>query len=357
VETDREQAARSFVDIVRQAVARRHPGERRWAMPLSGGRDSRYLLLSLLRAGARPECCVTTRQFPPRSNIDAEVAAGLTESLCIPHVIVDPLDRFQAECAKNLRTHFLADEHAWFVSVANYLEREVELSFDGIGGDTLSGHWLRMPWRKAYEHGRFDEVAGMLVPQGGRLRGTPGVRAEWITDADSIRGRIVTELRRFGGTLNPVTQFMFWSRTRREIGLMPTCLVRSIPAYAPYLDTELYEYLSGISPEVMEVNTIHDRAFELEFPEWNHLPFSPYGTRQKAFLHYAGFTARMLAYSATRGGLGLATALKYPFVLARCLVGRNRLNRRIVSPARVLFNVQLDCVRSGGGRTRGGSQG
>ncbi|EFE66073.1 LOW QUALITY PROTEIN: conserved hypothetical protein, partial [Streptomyces viridosporus ATCC 14672] len=81
------QAVDGFVDLFRASVARRLPGEP-YDLPLSGGRDSRHILLELCRRGAPPRRCVSGAKFPPDPGADARVAAALAGRLGLPHTVV-----------------------------------------------------------------------------------------------------------------------------------------------------------------------------------------------------------------------------------------------------------------------------
>jgi len=118
----RGEAIDAFIAIARAAIRRRLPSVEDVALPLSGGRDSRHILLELCEAGHQPRFCVTVKHFPPRNNSDAECAAQITKALGINHVILNqPESRFQVELRKNLKTDFCTDEHTHFMVLADYL--------------------------------------------------------------------------------------------------------------------------------------------------------------------------------------------------------------------------------------------
>ena len=85
----RDEVIDTYISLFRSAIERRLQNCGKTAAPLSGGRDSRHILLELCRAGHPPDITATLRHLPPRSNGDAESAAELTSALKIPHTIVD----------------------------------------------------------------------------------------------------------------------------------------------------------------------------------------------------------------------------------------------------------------------------
>jgi asparagine synthetase B (glutamine-hydrolysing) len=161
----RAAAIEGYIDLFRVAIARRLvPGDDA-AVPLSGGRDSRHILLELCRAGRPPRLAVTMRHYPPFSDEDAAVATDVARAAGVPHVVLPQGgDRFAAEIEKNRRTGFCADEHAWMLPLAAYLRGRVRYAYDGIGGDVLSAGLFLTPERVALtEAGRLTDLAAGMA--------------------------------------------------------------------------------------------------------------------------------------------------------------------------------------------------
>jgi asparagine synthase (glutamine-hydrolysing) len=335
-----EAAVEGFVDLARQAVRRRLPSGRRCALPLSGGRDSRYLLFSLLEAGEKPDFCITGGRYPPFTDDDVEIAAMVARELSLRHVVVPPpLRRVVAETRRIRKTHFLTDEHAWLFSVVDALRQDgAETSYDGIGGDVLTGLFLKLKWRPSYEAGRLDEATEQILDRLPVLAPTIPLDGPVSFPRDDVAARIQKELRRHAHTPNPVTQFMFWNRTRREIALVPACMLAGITSYCPFLDTDFYTFLSALGPEVTGSHTIHDRAFHAAFPRYAHLPFAPRGRKRRAFGHYASFSLELAAYALSRGEFALTW--RYPRRLLNGLARREKLGR--LSPEMALYYLELN---------------
>jgi asparagine synthase (glutamine-hydrolysing) len=109
----RLKAIDQYIECFRVAMARRPPPAAGCVVPLSGGRDSRQILLELLAVGHRPQRCITARSVWPRDDEDARVAAELGARLGVPvHVVAQtPLDA-ATELRKNLLTGFGATSTA-----------------------------------------------------------------------------------------------------------------------------------------------------------------------------------------------------------------------------------------------------
>src|SRR5437773_4805134 len=137
----RDAALDAYILRFREAIRRRRPPSDDFAVLLSGGQDSRHILLALCAAGYRPRFCITARYFPPgdMASGDIEIAGAVTKALGVRHVVVDqPASRFRAEWRNNIETEFCADDVLWVLAVADRLKGEVGYIYDGIGGDVLS---------------------------------------------------------------------------------------------------------------------------------------------------------------------------------------------------------------------------
>jgi hypothetical protein len=109
----------------------------RVALPRTGGRDSRHILLELCVAGVRPAFCISAARYGPGNN-DVEVASTLARALGLDHVVPQPPRRLEAELQKNLATSFCADEHGWLMPLAEYLNGRSLSIYDGVAGDVPS---------------------------------------------------------------------------------------------------------------------------------------------------------------------------------------------------------------------------
>jgi asparagine synthase (glutamine-hydrolysing) len=315
----RAAAIRGYIDLVRQAIRRRLPTGP-FALPLSGGRDSRHLLYELLDAGYPPARCVTVRHFPPRGNEDEEIARALCERLGLPHVVLDqPRDRIDVERRKNRRTHFCTEEHGQFVVLADYLSGATRETFDGIAGDVLSQSGYADPALLAlFRRGDVRGVADFLLHGHGNV---VTERALSRLVAPSLhrhlsRERAVARLEREIAThldaVNPIASFYFWNRTRREVALAPYGLQREITTFAPFLDRDVFDFLCSLPPELTIDRTLHTEAIATAFPGYADIAYArPAGRSEDAGLQrtVAWGLLRMLARSGKRPLLNRAGLL------------------------------------------------
>lgn len=274
----RDRAIDEYIALFRQSMRRRLPINERFAVPLSGGRDSRHILLELLHQGHQPECCVTMKYYPPRSNEDAEVAAKITHELGLPHVLLDQKESwFKAEYKKNLATNLCADEHAWYLGASDYLSKNFKVAYDGIAGDVLSaGLFVTAKRLKLFQSEHTTNIANELLQN----QNEAALRALLTTtmyarcDRELAVSRLQPEIEKHLHASNPIGSFFFWNRTRREIALVPYGLLGSLPrVFSPYLDHDLFDFLVSLPVTMLADHTFHTDTILRAYPQYAHIPY------------------------------------------------------------------------------------
>ena len=119
----RREAMSAYIELFRAAVARRGAPVRPVVVPLSGGRDSRHIVLELCRQNLKPDLCITARPQPStKYKSEVEVAAQLCARLSVRHFVPPPDESLmKAEMAKNTLTNYTSAEHRWSMPVGKYL--------------------------------------------------------------------------------------------------------------------------------------------------------------------------------------------------------------------------------------------
>jgi len=269
----RDEAIDRFVETFRTAIARRLPGEN-FQVPLSGGRDSRHILLALVEAGARPTACVTISHFPPRGADDVAVAAELCRTIRLPHVVLrQRRDRLEAEREKNRCTHFCTDEHAQFISVADHLRLSTRETYDGIAGDVLSqSAYLNPEVHARFERRRALGAAEYILDGYGTsvsdraLERLVAPRVFRQVPRERALERLRPEVLAHAAAPNPTSSFFFWNRTRREVALSPFAVMRGLTVYAPYLDRDVFNLLAGLPASLLMDRALHTDAIARAYP-------------------------------------------------------------------------------------------
>jgi hypothetical protein len=329
----RRAAVDGFIELFRTAMARRaRPGDE-VGVPLSGGRDSRHILLELCRSGNPPGICVTVDPHPPFIS-EVPAASGVARAAGVRHIPLNqPGSRLDSEIRKNRLTNYCADEHAWYLPVADYLHGRVRYIYDGIGGDVLSaGLFLTPALHAAFTEGRLEDLAASLL---NRREGVVCrlLSRQWAAPLgrDPAVARLATELARHTDAANPVGSFYFWNRTRREVTLIPyRILNRSAEVLSPYLDHELFDLLASLPAESLMDRGLHSEAIDRAFPQYRDLPFHERARKpfRGEFFRFAWGVARYARQTSR-------AAPSIRLVDPRALDGSRLMNILAVSPARL----------------------
>lgn len=89
---------------------------------------------------------------------------------------------------------------------------------------------------------------------------------------------------------NPVSQFYFWNRTRRHISTSSWCiLARKCHTFAPYLDYQLYQFLTSLPAEYFLDLSFHKKAIFSRYPDAAHISFETKKTPAKKAPHCLNF--------------------------------------------------------------------
>lgn len=284
-EMTRAAAIDGLIETVRAAVARNIPVDSSdYVMPISGGRDSRHLLLELIRQGHPPRDCVTTPQYASLwGGKDPRFAARLCDVLGLPHRTLDlPGPMLAAEWRKNELTGYCSSEHTWSLSVADAVSGESSHTYDGLpGGLLLQRQWERSSKGKRLLAGRADEVAESLVrSEDGRPRweGLVSEAARPRFSAERAAARIRSSLEWHLASPDPMVSWQFWNRAVRELSLVPNAIYSdAVTAYTPYMDREFIDFATSL-PAHMTGKSLHEAAIARAFPQVADVPFAPLGS-------------------------------------------------------------------------------
>ncbi len=281
----RDEAVAIYNELFRRAIQRRAPLDANFCVPLSGGRDSRHILLELVRNGCRPAFCLTAKTVPE----DVRVAALLCETLGLQHVVVEqPSAPYAAEAEKNRVTSFGLDQGAYQIAIRDCMQnRGVTAIYDGLAGDVLSaGLFLEPDLHRLFLERRSEEIADRL------LITHPEPVLQRVLDPEffgvcsraAALERAAAEVVRHFDAHNPTTSYFFWNRTRRKIALTTFAVFSGIRhAYVPYVDHELYDFLASLPAELIVSHTFHTEAIHRAYPEYAHVPFEDKKARQYDF--------------------------------------------------------------------------
>lgn len=277
---DRATAVLRFADCLTAAVDRRlREAAAPVAVPLSGGHDSRHILLAMHELRRLPDRCVTVLPYPPAAPDDVAIAKSVAAAMGVPHLLLPQRDlRVAAEREKNVLTHYCADEHAQFLPLRDYFSRQPCEVFDGLAGDVLSqSQRLDQALHADIVEGRFERAAERVLGDATAIE--PSL-ARLLTREGAARfnrqravSRVAAEIARHADAPNPIAGFFFFSRMRREIALAPYALLDVCPVSTPFLDSEVTNLLLSLPFAAVADRTLHTDTLRRRYPAFAHLPF------------------------------------------------------------------------------------
>lgn len=318
----RPAAIDEYIDRFRTSMKRRLCSNMS-IVPLSGGRDSRHIFLELCASGSRPDLTVTVGRVGKQTTSNAEIASAVADRAGVPHVTLPlPPSRWRAQRETSRAMHFSALESWWLRSFVKYLEQlpERPTVYEGVGGDILSTALYKdVALRRLYDQADYVAIAEALL-------GTERYFEQMLPTEFHRRfrrelaiDRIVTELARHSAAPNPLASFFFYNRARRVTALAPSSLMSpSATVWCPYLDSDVFDFLSSLPPEFLEVSSIsafHDEAISRGYPEFADIPF---GTKWGG---NRGYDLRTVAETLVAVSESPPRMLRRSFLLPRLLRG------------------------------------
>lgn len=231
----------------------RHLGNERPISLLSGGRDSRLILMAMHRLGVTPRAVLTLDQRGPQS--DAAVAERVAASIGLRVDRIAPLAFDGArEQDRHLRQSFQSLEHSWFIAVSERVRSMDGPVTDGIGAGVLSTGSLLAPEAVGMWKSRaYDALAEWTADHGGCVSPAffAAARAEGLPVAarDEVLHEVTRVLRSLEGTPNPLGLYSLLHWTRRGIGGSAYGLLPWSRVITPLYDTELCRALAAMPME------------------------------------------------------------------------------------------------------------
>lgn len=251
-------------------------------LPLSGGRDSRHILLEMLHQRQRPRACVTFHHNGSAMNAEALAARAVAERAGMRH---DVLGHARPRVADALRalvmTSLCADEHAQMMPLHDYMLGQGGGAFDGVAGDILTNPDNDADrFYKLAEKDDFIGIArglveghGRVISQAGRGEGagpiySPGCDEEVL---DHV-GRAVAA---YADAPDPYQVFWMYHRTRREINFVPQAILGpSEIVFCPYLDEAFARFCLSLPYSATKDQQLHNDVIARAYPEFADIPFA-----------------------------------------------------------------------------------
>lgn len=279
----RAQAVEAFVEVPRATIRRFvQSWEGPIALPLTGGRDSRHVLLEMAHQGRKPDTCVTFHHGGKALNAEVQAARAIAERVGVRHVILgNPRKRLRDSLRALLMTQLCSDEHAQMVPMHDYFSGSGTAAIDGIGGDILTNpdDWAA-EFKERANQNDYEGIAKRMVEGHSRVISRPGhlggAGAVFSSDLhDAAIERIAKAIQVFDAAPDPYQAFWFYNRTRREISFTATAVMGGAEmVFCPYLDPEFVELGLSLDWSVTRDQKLHDDAIFSAYPGFSDIPFS-----------------------------------------------------------------------------------
>jgi asparagine synthetase B (glutamine-hydrolysing) len=244
---------------------------------LSGGLDSRRILLSAVARGFRP--ATLTVPVPARAtdellSADEGIASRLAERATVPHERVDVDTSAALTAARRKRDVLLAgeaDEHEWMTLLASAARGRFDLNFDGLAGDTLLANpFYHTPLEIA---AGWQDVGKLSMQLASPFFDRFAARSVIRRRTRSLAERVEVELRMLPENPNRVSFLHLSGRTARIVGLAPEGLLASaVPSVYPYLSSGLLQLAVRLDPFWKKETGYHRRGIDRAFPGFADVP-------------------------------------------------------------------------------------
>lgn len=351
----RKAAVEGYGELFRQAIQRRASKEVRFGLPLSGGRDSRHILLELNSLGCLPELCFTNHDFPPYREENIMIGKLLAERLNIPHHILGQQgSRTAAELKKNRLNNYGAMENIWCINLYPAVAKITPIVYEGSGGNTIHASYLKREHETLLEQGKFIELSDQLLDIWSWKISEDALDRVLSDEAirrfarDMAVERLAKELAKHSSAASPLASFYFWNRERRVAALQPFAIAAEagISAITPYLDHDLLDFQLSLPLSTYMDKTFRTETIRKMHPEFDDIPYA--GDKNtppiEDNLSYRRFLLETGAYLAVNGKGWLVKREPNVRRLMALSFGRGNLRMRMswIIPFSVLYMAQLE---------------
>jgi asparagine synthetase B (glutamine-hydrolysing) len=263
------------------AAVRRSITDRPYSMGLTGGRDSRHILLALNEHGSRPAQLVTGNHYLAFSDGDTEIARALSERVGLPITTVDPQpDRIRAEIEKNWQTEFQTLPHSWGLAVARTLSA-TSATYIGMDGGTLFGRSTLVKEMRRRYGGALPprselRAASMAFLLDRPLDSLNEILAKDLIsreDVEEARRRMARSVEKYEAYPNPSQAFKYFNATTRGIGPFTYGMLRNAEVICPLDDPEVVRFALALPWSVSSRADLQTNAIRRYYEAFADIPF------------------------------------------------------------------------------------
>ncbi len=287
----RDRAIAEAQQLFVEAIRKRIHNHLRQFVPISGGRDSRHILLELIRQRAQGLQAVTVRYMNDYPE-DVRVGSLVANATSVPHSVLsnDHRHYFKRLAEQISINNFESILHDWMPALTAKFFGRNHLFFDGLGGDAL----LNSAYKGVLPAGMFESMqSGDFERMADTFAGdfNPPKHLRRLPDAQSFSGklksRLIDEFSRHKGAPDIMCRFMLEHRTRRATGIGPIAVFGRVAQVSlPYLDEGLVNFAYRLPASDYWKPGFHDEVITRHYPEFKHIPFESIELRAQSKLDW-----------------------------------------------------------------------
>ncbi len=273
-------AINTFLTLFDKSVMRRIPFGK-FAMGLSGGRDSRHILLTLLKNGFKPEKVFSAHHYLNFSGNEIDIAKKLSNHFNVPIDITAPQScRISAEIEKNKLLDYQTLSHSWGINTANKLSTYTS-TYDGLNAGVLFGRsGLISQLNKVFPINRpkVHDIEKHVLQQCENIEQTlqtilnPEVFN--LFDFSAAKQSFIFELKKFENYPNIAQAFLYFNHTIRDTSLFSYQLNQSSEVLCPFDDIDLVDFALSLPWFISRQEKFQNDALAIAFPELNNIGFT-----------------------------------------------------------------------------------
>jgi hypothetical protein len=293
-----DEAIDGWIDRFRSSMLRRQPMDGSFGMPLSGGRDSRMMLMELRALGHHPSEVVSFGPGARGENEDLRIARTIADRLGLRHEIARSRKGWHhTEHERHAWCGCEALEHAWLIGLWSHFRARHRCWYDGLGAGAMTRGELNTPvmldlLRRDDLHGWCDAMYAETAapPEAWVVRIIEAMGLD-LPDRGDVVDFVATELTDHRDTPNPLARFAFCNWGRRAIALNPYGICRNIPEiHTPFMDRDLVDWVASVPAEWTFDDDLQTSASLRMHPELADIGFDGH---QRATGHRSGIRRRI----------------------------------------------------------------
>lgn len=273
---------KDFNNILKEELSKIRKINKDIFLPLTGGRDSRHIFLTLNKLKINIKSTYTARFLSPLFDDDCLIAKKLSDLFGVKHICLPPeLNLVEAEISKLNDINFESLDHAWANPCKLYLKslKADCIIVDGFGGDVLSQSKLvSEEFINIYKSGDFALLADRMVNNNSYL--TSFLRGNYLDKRhlENCKDELVIALDKCKSLGYSLKMFYLFNRSRRStlISSVKYLNANSI-AYMPFVHKNVVKFLLSVSDSDY-LSGFHDKAISYSFNEISEIEYASNNT-------------------------------------------------------------------------------